>query len=45
MAYQTDVVTKSFVAMAFKRHQLTPTKMPTACYELQIPEIHRTQQL
>ena len=44
MAYPTDGATKHFVAMALKI-SMDSHEDATACYELQMPEIHRTQPL
>ena len=38
-------MTKPFVAMGFKKISMDSHEDATACYELQIPEIHHTQQL
>ena len=43
MAYRTDVATKPFVGMAVKKMSVDSHEDVTACYELQIPEIHRIQ--
>ena len=44
MAYPTDGAAKHFVAMALKT-SMDSHKDTTACYELQMPEIHHTQPL
>ena len=37
------MATKPFVATAFKNTSMDSHEDATACYELQMPEIHRTQ--
>ena len=45
MDYRTDVATKPFVSMTFRKTPMDSHKDATACYELQMPKIRRRQPL